>query len=383
MVRDWRSVFAIIAAIMLFVMVLAKIFTSDHRTLFSRSTAKTSLASRLTQASSNNSDSPQHAPADVGPLPFSLHLNGPAEPPGTSVNAADAAINDSTATIDAADAEPPDWEARPTDWFPMCAPDPKTGHFPCMKCLYDEQCQAGQGCLVNRETQQIECLSSNCKTDEDCTPMGAGFECRVASRDERVRRCVEAGTAKEGKFCAVDPWNERDSCEEGFVCLAKRCSKRCIKGKVDSCPAGQQCVESPNGAACQPLDCRSVPCDAGTCERVGETNFACVTRHLGPNCFEQPCRHGEQCEALEADGIAAFSCAIPCTPMDADSCPKGDVCGKSRTSPTQSVCYAGCKVDVFSCGPHSGCFTVSEDHSLRGCALDPFMPDGLPEQTAH
>lgn len=244
------------------------------------------------------------------------------------------------------------------------------GAFDCGGCRTDGDCPAGQGCVANRQTRRMECMSSECEEDMHCFP---GFVCRAVTTGttgpQVIRRCVPEGQRREGEHCDAEPLSPLGSCGEGLVCLAGVCGVRCRVEDPASCPAGYSCEESLNGPGCYP-DCRKLGCPEGQrCKDLGGGEFQCLASVRG-DCPESPCGEGERCNSRFPRGHGVFWCARVCNPMRADSCHEGELCGMG--SATVSTCYRKCDpMDLGSCGEGWTCTSVSEDMRQWGC-----MPSG-------
>lgn len=240
------------------------------------------------------------------------------------------------------------------------------GTSTCGDCRTDGDCPVGQGCVANRRTRRMECMSSECEEDSHCFP---GLVCRAVSAGTTgpavIRRCVPEGLRREGEHCDTLPISPTGSCREGLVCLAGICGVRCRADDPSSCPAGYSCEDSLNGPGCYP-DCRKLGCPEGQrCKTFGSGRSQCLATVHG-DCPESPCGEGERCNMFLMRGHGVFWCARVCNPLLADSCPTGQVCGMG--SATVSTCYRKCDpMDLDSCGEGWSCTSVSEDMRLRGC----------------
>ncbi len=243
------------------------------------------------------------------------------------------------------------------------------GVMTCGSCRMDSDCPAGQGCVANRETRRMECLSSDCEEDAHCFP---GFACRAANRGDSgpiIRRCTPEGVRGEGETCDPGYISRGGACREGLRCVSAVCTVPCRRNDPTSCPDGYTCREGVDGPGCVP-DCRQLGCPNGQrCKHIRDSNHQCLVSVVG-TCPETPCAEGELCVKRLPRGRGAFWCARACNPIFPDSCPSGYVCGMA--SPTTSACFRACDPhDVSSCDEGWTCGTVSEDMRLWGCHLDP------------
>jgi len=243
------------------------------------------------------------------------------------------------------------------------------GVMTCGACRMDSDCPAGQGCVANRETRRMECLSSDCEEDAHCFP---GFTCRAANTGESgpiIRRCTPEGVRSEGERCDSGYISRNGSCREGLRCIGEVCTRPCRLEDPTSCPMGHTCEEGMDGPGCV-ADCRQLGCPNGQrCKHIKDSRYQCLEAVIG-TCPETPCAEGELCVKRLPRGRGAFWCARACNPIFADSCPSGYVCGMA--SPTTSACFRACDPHDFrSCDEGWTCGTVSEDMTLWGCHLDP------------
>lgn len=248
------------------------------------------------------------------------------------------------------------------------------GSLRCGGCQTDSDCPAGKGCVTNRETHRLECMESECAQDLDCLP---GLVCRPATpgiAGPVIHRCEPAGVRREGEPCDTLFVSRTGACEEGLVCHRGVCSTACQPGDATSCPEGFACEEGLNGAACFP-DCRVQGCVEGqTCKRLNDTEYQCLASVHG-QCPETPCAEGERCNMRLSRGHGVFWCAQLCNPLQADSCPTGQVCGVGGA--TVSTCYRQCDpMAPDSCGEGWQCTSVTEDMMRFGCRPVP-QPEGV------
>ncbi len=243
------------------------------------------------------------------------------------------------------------------------------GVMTCGACRMDSDCPAGKGCVANRETRRMECLSSDCEEDAHCFP---GFTCRAANTGETgpiIRRCTPEGVRSEGERCDSGYISRNGACREGLRCVREVCTRPCRLEDPTGCPAGHTCTEGMDGPGCV-VDCRQLGCPQGQqCKLIKDSRYQCLESVEG-TCPETPCAEGERCVHWVSRGRGTFWCARSCNSIFPDSCPSGYVCG--RATRTTSACFRACDPNnVDSCEDGWLCGTVSEDMSLWGCGLNP------------
>jgi hypothetical protein len=240
------------------------------------------------------------------------------------------------------------------------------GVLRCGECQTDSDCPAGKGCAANWQTHRLECMESECEQDLDCFP---GLVCRPVTTGAAgpvIRRCLAAGERSLGEQCDLLFTSRAGACQEGLVCHRGVCSTPCSSEGAANCPEGYSCEEGLSGAACFE-DCRVRGCASGQqCKRINETEYQCLEGVYG-QCPETPCGEGERCNARVSQGQGVFWCAQLCNPLQADSCPKGQICGVG--SPTVSTCFRRCDPRVMpdTCGEGWQCTSVTEDMTQFGC----------------
>jgi hypothetical protein len=245
----------------------------------------------------------------------------------------------------------------------LCSVD--GGVLQCGACRSDSDCPAGEGCVANRQTRRFECLPSECEEDSHCFP---GLACRAVTTGTTgplIRRCVPEGVRREGETCDILFTSQSGACREGLLCHRGTCSRPCVREDAASCPKGHVCEDGLNGPACFP-DCRVSGCATGQqCKQLSDLDYQCLSAVKG-DCPESACSAGERCNMRVLRGRGVFWCAALCSPLQADSCPEGQVCG--RGSPTISTCFRRCEPGKpNACGEGWQCTTINEEMSLWGC----------------
>lgn len=245
----------------------------------------------------------------------------------------------------------------------------------CVRCMSSADCN-GQGTCGVDEAGGVSCLVQNCVSDENCLP---GFSCRqvgIPGQSGGVTQC-RRGTAKEGDVCSLHGPPEL-TCGRALICGPdSQCVRSCDPGKNESqCQAGEQCAQHSWGGGYCHRSCKSdSDCGGGeTCVHYGAFGNLCrLPVGAFPNCSASTtCPPGMACQIFLKARSVRFDCASCCSPLDAQSCGPGEVCGQSHSSDCLSVCYRSC-VNAKDCGPGEACSTVSEDGTVWGCVLD--VPD--------
>lgn len=249
----------------------------------------------------------------------------------------------------------------------LCVVD--AGVLQCGECRTDSDCPSGKGCVANRETRRFECLPSECEEDAHCFP---GLACRAVTTGTTgpiIRRCVSEGVRREGQTCDELFVSSASACQGGLLCHRGVCSQPCVLEDAASCPSGAVCEEGLNGPACFP-DCSVRGCPVGQqCKQLNDSSHQCLAAVTG-ECPENACSGSEHCNMRVLRGHGAFWCAAQCNPLQLNSCPDGQVCG--RGSPTVSTCFRRCDPkEPTSCGQGWQCTTINEEMSLWGCEPSP------------
>ncbi|WP_224362452.1 hypothetical protein [Hyalangium versicolor] len=329
--------------------------------------ASRTVPSPPSRRDSRPEDPAPHAMSEIASAQASLIAVHPQAPPREAEAQAASAASLQVASTEAS---PPPIEAENSqrDGLPAAGMrcSVEGGALQCGACRTDGDCPAGSGCVANRETRRFECLASECEEDAHCFQ---GRVCRPVTTGATgpvIRRCAPTGTRREGEPCDGLFISPAGSCQEGLTCHRGVCSTPCRPGEPTSCPTGHVCEEGTNGPACFP-DCRARGCPEGQrCKRLDDTDYQCLAEVKG-ECPETPCGPGERCNLRLSQGRGVFWCAPLCNPLQADTCPTGQVCGIG--SPTSSTCYRRCDPLVpDSCGDGWQCTTVSEDMTQWGCS---------------
>ncbi|MET0403509.1 MAG: hypothetical protein ABW123_13945 [Cystobacter sp.] len=246
----------------------------------------------------------------------------------------------------------------------------EAGALVCGSCRSSGDCPQDQGCLINRETRQLECMASDCVDDSHCDPGTTCRELKTGTSNADIRRCTPVGERGEGDSCDPDFISRSGACREGLRCLNQVCTRPCEPGGPESCPAGHTCTSDVDGAGCVP-DCEQLGCAAGQhCKRLPEGGNRCLAQVTG-TCPETACGEGERCLMDGTRGRGSFWCARVCESFRPEGCAAGEVCGWAGG--TTSACFRQCDPKrLDSCGEGWMCATISEDLSLWGCRPSAF-----------
>lgn len=217
------------------------------------------------------------------------------------------------------------------------------------RCEKREDCDPPLECLPLFTGGESYCLDSDCLTDLQCNE---DFTCRALKprgRGPLVRRCVPAGTSREGEPCIPSSREQDVVCERGLICNGY-CGRPCQLDEPTSCPEGFFCARGKNGTSCLP-SCEESTCQEGMqCVRYDSGMSVCA-RVRGENCQEVPCPEGQRCRKSYTPGDkewVSMECVTPCDRKN-PSCPEGFLCHRG-------ACRRPCspkKVD--SCGPRQSC----------------------------